>query len=252
MHDELEKILLARRGYVSRYPDNRKAVIIISGGLDSVVTSAYLMEKAGVELFPLHIRRGQTNSEAENASVDFFTGFLQEKYGKQRFRDPMKIAVNVPPKEFKPDLLPYVKRKGHPMRDPLMHLLGVEYAVAVSQKCGADVRTVYCAIVPDDYFPHSTLAGLRANTINTCINMGDWDWQITAPNIDPYLTDGKFGKIAEIRWAARHGIPVERTISCNSACPKTGFLACGQCDSCERRRRSFADAGCPDPTEYAV
>jgi len=245
-----ENYLKLKRGFVSRFPKNKKIVMIISGGLDSVVTSARLIEDYGLELFPLHIRRGQTNSVAENKSVDYFTKYFQKRYGKSKFHTPQKISVNVPPTEFKSELLPYTRVKGHPMRDPIMHLLAVEYAVAASQKVDEDIKTVYCAIVPEDYFPHSSLDGLRANTINTCINMGDWEWQISSPNIDPYLSKDPFGKSEEITWAISRNIPVGKTISCNEASEKTNYLACGKCKSCFRRNSAFTGLGFKDPTKY--
>lgn len=247
---EFEKYLEKKRGYVSRFPKNKKAVVIISGGLDSTITSARLIEEYKIELFPLHIQRGQTNSIAEDKSVDYFTKYFQKKYGKNKFHTPEKVSVNVPPREFKVDLLPYTKLKGYPMRDPIMHLLAVEYAVTVSQKFGTEVKTIFCAIVPEDYFPHSTLDGLRVNTINTCVNMDDWDWQISSPNIDPYLTKKAFNKSEEIKWAMVKNIPVGKTVSCNDASENTNYLACGKCKSCFRRNSAFTKLGFGDPTKY--
>lgn len=247
---DIDNILLDGRGFVSKRPKSKCVVMIVSGGLDSVITSARLIEDYELELFPLHIHRGQTNTNAENKSVDYFTKFFQKKYGENRFHTPMKISVNVPPYEFKQDLIPYTKEKGHPMRDPTMQLLGVQYAVAASQKYSKDIRTVYCAIVPEDYFPHSTLQGLRVNTLNACVNMGDWEWQISSPNIDPFLSSEPFGKVQEIEWAMKHGIPVGKTISCNNASEKTSYLACGNCTSCSRRSEAFTNAGFTDPTRY--
>lgn len=244
-----EKILKQKRGFVSEFPKNKKVVMIVSGGLDSIATSARLMEEFNLEIFPLHIHRGQTNSIAENNAVQFYTDFFQKRYGENKFHTPQMISVNVPPSEFKKDLLPYTKVKGHPMRDPVMHLLGVEYAVAVSQLSDEPVKTVYCAIVPEDYFPHSSLDGLRANTVSTCINMGDWDWQISSPNTDPFLST-PFGKKEEIVWCMERQIPIGKTISCNDASEKTNHLACGSCKSCFRRHAAFTSLGFEDPTEY--
>jgi len=246
---KIEELLKEKRHFVSKYPGNKKVVMVVSGGLDSTVTSARMIEEYGLELYPLHIQRGQTNSVAENHAVDFFTKFFQERYGKERFHTPMKISINVPPKEFKKDLLPYTKEKGHPMRDPIIHLLAVEFAVSVSQQINDNIKTVLCAIVPEDYFPHSSLEGLRANTLNTCINMNDWDWVISSPNTDPYLTDTLFGKSEEIKWAMEHDIPIGKTISCNEANESTNFLACGNCKSCKRRKDAFEKLGYADPTE---
>lgn len=247
---DFEKYLKNKRGYVSKFPNNKKAVIIVSGGLDSIATSARLIEEYGLELFPLHIHRGQTNSVSENKSVNFFTKYFQKRYGKNKFHTPQMISVNVPPLEFKSDLLPYTKIHGHPMRDPIMHLLAVEYAVAASQKFNSDIKSIYCAIVPEDYFPHSTLDGLRINTINTCVNMNNWDWQISSPNIDKFLSKKPFGKKEEIEWCMKKNIPIGKTISCNDASKKTNYLACGKCKSCFRRNSAFIKLGFKDPTKY--
>lgn len=247
---KFEKILKDKRQYVSKFPSNKKVVMIVSGGLDSIATSARLIEDFGLEIFPLHILRGQTNTVSENNAVDYFTEYFQERYGKDRFHTPQKISVSVPPVEFKKDLLPYTKVKGHPMRDPIMHLLAVEYAVSVSQKINDDIKTIYCAIVPEDYFPHSSLDGLRINTINTCVNMGDWEWQISSPNIDKYLSKKMYGKREEILWCMEKEIPIGKSISCNDANEKTNHLACGVCKSCYRRYSAFIDLGFDDPTEY--
>ncbi len=244
------KVLNDRRGYISKLPEARKAVIIISGGLDSIATSAFLIQELKMELYPLHIRRGQTNHVAEDRSVDFFTNFFQKKYGSDKFHEPQKISVNIPPSEIKSGLINHMKQYGYPMRDPVMHLLGVQYAIAVSDKIRSDIRDVYCAIVPEDYFPHSSLAGLRVNTLNTCINMNDWRWNLSAPNIDPLLLNNTFGKKEEIMWSMTNDIPIGETISCNLANSDTNYLACGTCSSCSRRSKSFLDAGFDDPTRY--
>ncbi len=247
---KVEQLLYAGRGYVSKLPKEKTAVLIVSGGLDSIATSARMIEDYGMELFPLHIHRGQTNAVAEEKSVAYFTKYFQKKYGKDKFHKPMQISVNVPPKEFKSDLIPYMKEHGYPMRDPLMHILGVEYAVAASQKYQKKIRTVLCAIMPEDYFPHSTLEGLRSTTLSVCKNMGDWDWNITSPNIDTAISKKMFGKNDEIIWSMERKIPIGKTISCNDACEKTDFLSCGICKSCDRRRYAFEKAGYKDPTVY--
>ena len=247
---QIEKFLKLKRGYVSKFPENKKAVIIISGGLDSTVTSARLIEDFGLELFPIHIRRGQTNGIFEERSVKYFSIFFQKRYGKKRFHEPRFIDVNIPPVEFKKDLLGYMTKFGYPLRDTIMFLLGVEYAVAVSQKCGSKIRIVYSANVLDDPFPHTTLMGMRANTLNVCVNMDDWDWQLTSPNIDSFLANYTFGKVDEIKWAIQKGIPIQKTTSCYRISKETNFLSCGSCLACKRRHTAFLEAGLTDPTEY--
>jgi 7-cyano-7-deazaguanine synthase len=44
------------------------------------------------------------------------------------------------------------------------------------------------------------------------------------------------------------GLPLELTFSCLRP---VGGLHCGRCNKCAERRRGFAEAGLPDPTQYA-
>lgn len=51
-----------------------------------------------------------------------------------------------------------------------------------------------------------------------------------------------------IREGVRLGVDYARTLSCYD--PDAAGRACGRCDSCQLRRKGFAEAGVPDPTEY--
>lgn len=52
-----------------------------------------------------------------------------------------------------------------------------------------------------------------------------------------------------IRWGAQLGVDFSLTTSCYD--PDPNGLSCGRCDACRIRMRGFADAGVPDPTRYA-
>lgn len=248
MINTYEKILLDKRGYVSKFPENKKAVMIISGGLDSVVTSARLMHEHDIELFPLHVERGQTNFEAEKRSVEHFEKLFKKQY-PGKFHTPEYIKLNVPPKEIKQDLLPYTKSHGHPLRDTMLQMAAVQYAASLLSK-GHDIDTIFCAVMPEDYFPHSNMESIRATTIAICQNMGNWKWVVSSPNTDPNLTPSPITKKDEITWAMTHQIPVGATVSCNVATKDTSLLNCGTCSSCGRRKDAFREAGFDDPTQY--
>ena len=53
-----------------------------------------------------------------------------------------------------------------------------------------------------------------------------------------------------IREGVRLGVDYGLTLSCYD--PDAAGRACGGCDSCQLRRKGFAEAGVPDPTEYAA
>jgi 7-cyano-7-deazaguanine synthase len=58
----------------------------------------------------------------------------------------------------------------------------------------------------------------------------------------------KLTKAEIIREGLRLGVDYGRTLSCYD--PDDTGRACGRCDSCQLRRKGFAEAGVPDPTPY--
>jgi 7-cyano-7-deazaguanine synthase in queuosine biosynthesis len=58
----------------------------------------------------------------------------------------------------------------------------------------------------------------------------------------------KMTKAEIIREGTRLGIDYAMTLSCYD--PDAQGRACGHCDSCQLRRKGFAEAGIPDPTRY--
>ena len=52
------------------------------------------------------------------------------------------------------------------------------------------------------------------------------------------------------REAARLGLDAGQSHSCYDPAPDGG--ACGECDACRLRAKGFADAGLPDPTRYST
>ncbi len=82
MYNEL---LLNKRGWISKLPKNKKAVILVSGGYDSIITAARLIKDYDMELFPIYIDRGSRNRSGELASVRFFTNYFQKHLAWARF-----------------------------------------------------------------------------------------------------------------------------------------------------------------------
>lgn len=249
MRETYEDILTSQRGYVSMWPANNVAVLIISGGLDSIIMSARLIEERGMILYPLHIERGQTNFESERASIELYTKILSERY-PGKFKPVTYIKLNIPPVEFKEHLMPYTRKNGHPLRDTMLQLAAAQYAVSLEASENLVVRTIFCAVMPEDTFPHSNITSIRATNIALCQNTSDWSWLISSPNIDPFLEKDEINKPAEIRWAADHNFPSRYTVSCNDSSLKTNLLNCGTCSSCIKRKAAFETAGVVDETQY--
>jgi len=57
----LERILIRKRGYVIKIPPRGSNVVAcMSGGLDSTINLAILMEEFGLKVYPFFINRGQS------------------------------------------------------------------------------------------------------------------------------------------------------------------------------------------------
>lgn len=238
-----EKILLDKRNWVSRWP--KRIVFIYSGGMDSTITMAKLLEEEKIEIFPLFINRGQSNLKYERRAAKFFERYFKNNYGNL-FHDLTEIAVNVPPKEIKDQLRGYSTKHGYPLRNNILQMVGVQYAISLSQKLKRKINSVFCAQLGDDPFPHSKLISLRATTVNVCQSLNEWGWQVTSPNIDVLLDKARPGKKEMILWACEHHLPIEKTRSCYSNKEKH----CGVCLTCRRRKEAYVVAGVLDTTEY--
>lgn len=248
------QILLNKRQCIFKIPENRMCVFVFSGGLDSVITCARLMEDYDFDIFPIFYKSGQNNLRGEEKSLNFFTKFFLERY-KTKFHVPMILKMENPPLEFKPFLHTQSKvlNGSYPARNTVFALTSVQYAFSLSCLLNMNIRTIFNGAITDDTYAHSQLAAFRSNTINVCENMGDWEWQITGPNIDLCFDKYLFGKKEEIEWGKAHNIPMEKTFTCISPIEQNGeFIHCGKCFACKRRIEGFQKNNYKDLTRYGV
>lgn len=235
MFEVYNKILFQKRQYVTKILENKKAIMLISGGLDSITTTARMIEDFGLEIYPLYIDRGQHNQNAEKISVKFFEKYFLNRY-KNYFNKIETIKVNIPPKEIKNDLQYHanIMDLGYPLRDNILHFFAVQYAVALSFRLKTDIRMILNGVIKTDEFAHENIVSMRINTILTCQCMNDWRWQITSPNVDDIFAERPFGKNDEVKWANMHNIPIEKTMTCYKPVFIDGqFFHCGKCLACK-------------------
>lgn len=235
--NSLNKILKKRK-YSNDYI-SENIVLLMSGGMDSTILASLILEKTNYTIYPLFIRRGSRSQIWEEKGFDFFNQYYAEKY-PNRFKGFKKIQIEVPPLDFKkyknPDQL---KKLGHPMRNVVLQSLAVQYASFLSSEINSDVRTVFTATVPDDSFPHSSLLSIRALTLLTCIDSGDWRWKITSPLLDKEVLGKSYKKSDLIKYAIKKGIPLNKT----RTCIESNETPCMKCPECLSRIKAFDDAG---------
>ncbi len=220
-----------------------KAVVLLSGGLDSATTLA-LARAAGHECHCLSLDYGQRHraeltaaanvARALGAAAHRVIALDLAAFGGSALTDP-GIAVPETPTTGIP--VTYV-----PARNTILLSLALAWAeVLGAQDIWFGANAVDYSGYPDcrPEFMHAfeTLANLATKAAVEGHRL-----TLHTPIID--LT-----KADIIRRGAALGIDYSITVSCYQA-SKEG-RACGRCESCRLRRAGFEAAGMPDPTRYA-
>jgi 7-cyano-7-deazaguanine synthase len=220
-----------------------KAVITVSGGLDSATVLAMAKEQ-GLQCYTLAFDYGQrTRSELDAAAkVSAMLGAKEHKVikldlgtiGGSALTD---TSIDVPEEAAEGIPITYV-----PARNTVFLSLALGWAeVLGANKIFMGVNAVDYSGYPDcrpefikayeSMANLATVAGVEGNrlTIET-----------------PLLRMSKAQIAAE---GARLGVDYSITVSCYQA--DSEGRACGLCDSCRLRTQGFVEAGLVDPTKYA-
>ena len=221
------------------------AVVLVSGGLDSMVVAALAVE-AGRKLVALTIDYNQRHRiELEAAArIASHLGAVRHivlpldlsKFGGSSLTDK---DMAVPKEGVKPGIpSTYV---------PARNTIFLSLALGLAEATGA--REIHIGVNALDYsgYPDCRPEFVEAfeNLANLATKAGVEGDRFKVRT--PLLHMTKADIAAE---AARLGIDAGMSWSCYD--PQPGGLHCGQCDSCRLRSKGFSEAGLPDPTRYAV
>lgn len=220
------------------------AVVLLSGGLDSMVSAAIARE-SGHALYALTIDYNQRHSVELDAASR-----LAGRLGAQRH-----IVLPLDLSRFGGSALTddiAVPKTGVGEGIPVTYVPArntVFLSVALSWAEAIGARHIFIGINALDYsgYPDCRPAFLDAfeGVANLATKAGvEGDrFTIHAPLLN--LT-----KADIVREAHRLGLDVGQSWSCYD--PTAEGEHCGLCDSCRLRAKGFAEAGLPDPTRYAA
>lgn len=222
----------------------KKAVILLSGGLDSITVLAYAKQQ-GYACYALSFDYGQRhNAELEAAkkiAVDY--AVLDHKIihlgldsiGGSALTDE-HIAVPKSPQQGIP--VTYV-----PARNTIFLSFALGWAEVL------DAHDVFIGVNAVDYsgYPDCRPEFIQAfqTMANLATKAGVEGHQI---RIHTPLIDLSKAKI--IQQGLSLGVDYAATVSCYAA-DREG-RACGSCDACRLRQAGFADANVADPTRYQI
>lgn len=210
--------------------DNEYAVVLFSGGMDSVISSHMLLERTKYRLAPLYIDRNARSRNAEIASAKRCVTQLSTRYPSRVL--PLEIIESpYPSPDLKRNLdSTYKKLNGHPGRNMFLLLNAAYYLLNLRSK-GLAARTIFIGSSPNDTFSHSQLFAIRAANCAICTDVDDWSIQITSPLLEPSLF-GKVDKAQLVKFAQEHNIDVSETYTCTQ-----GDEPCNECDECKLRNK---------------
>ena len=219
-----------------------KAVILLSGGLDSATTLA-MARRDGYACYCLSLDYGQRHRAELDAAAQLAQalGAVEQRvmqldlaaFGGSALTDasltlPTAASTGIP--------ITYV-----PARNTILLSLALAWAEVLN------ARAIFIGANAVDYsgYPDCRPAFIKAfekmANLATKAAVEGAHCHIHTPLID-------LSKAQIIQQGHALGVDYGLTVSCYQA-DATG-RACGQCDSCRLRKQGFATAGLPDPTRY--
>lgn len=224
----------------------KKAVILLSGGLDSTTCLAYASSK-GYDCYALSFDYGQKHHSELNAAKK-----IAKKYNVKKHEIITLSIGNLGGSALTDDTLNIPNHnesnKGIPLTYvPARNTIMLSIALGWAEILNADsifigVSSVDYSGYPDCRPQYIKAFGEMAN-LATKRGVEGNGIQIETPLL--YLSKAETNKLG-----ISLGVDYSETVSCYKA--TDDGLACGECDSCYLRKKGFEDAKIVDPTRYVV
>lgn len=223
----------------------KKAVVLLSGGLDSATTAA-IAGSEGYEVHAISFDYGQRHArEIESAKAvakhldakdHLIVGFDLRGIGGSALTTDADVPMDRPNEEMQAAIpATYV---------PARNTIFLSFALSYAETIGA--RDIFIGVSQIDYsgYPDCRREFIEAfeKTANLATRAGvegNERFRIRAPLID-------MSKSQTIALGLELGLDYSITWSCYLG----GDKACGRCDSCKLRLAGFAEAGATDPLTY--
>lgn len=224
----------------------RKAVVLLSGGLDSATTAA-IAKSEGYELYAISFDYGQRHArELDSASAvakslgvagHLIVNFDLRGMGGSALTGDIDVPIDRETDEMADGIpVTYV---------PARNTIFLSFALGYAETLGA--FDIFIGVSQVDYsgYPDCRAEFIEAfeRTANLATKAGvegSGKFTIHAPLID-------MSKAETVRRGLELGVDYSLTWSCYQG----GEIACGRCDSCKLRLAGFAGAAAGDPLEYA-
>ena len=223
----------------------KKAVCLVSGGIDSSV-SAFLAKKEGYELYCLSFNYGQRHKKEIDCAKQIASAVKAKKHiifdvDLSRFGGSSLVdeSSNIPEKHDLKDVGKSIPNTYVPARNTVFLSIGLAYAEAL------DADAVFIGANSVDYSGYPDCRPEYIKAFQAMANLA------TKRGVEKNPIDIKtplinLTKAEIIKKGVELNVPFEKTWSCYIGDKK----ACGKCDSCLLRLKGFKEAGKSDPIKY--
>ena len=222
--------------------DKPKAIVLLSGGLDSATCLAIARDE-GYECYGLSFDYGQRHHSELHAAARVAESMQLARHmviridmsgiGGSALTD---MSLAVPEQETAGIPITYV---------PARNTVFLSYALAWAEVLEAN--SIFIGVNALDYSgypdcrPEFIAAFEQMANLATRVGLEGSRLKIQTPLMT-------MNKAAIIKTGLSLGVDYSLTVSCYQA--DAEGRACGRCDSCRFRSKGFREAGAPDPTQY--
>ncbi len=223
----------------------KKAIILLSGGLDSCVTLA-IAKDIGYEVYPVHINYNHLTMRRELGAYNDICNFYDIKEDKRLVVDisylsdiggsaltdrNIKLETNTIPQSIDKVPSSYV-----PFRNANMIAIAVSYAEVIK------ASKIFIGAVDEDSSGYPDCRKIFFERFNSLLEiaLGDnYQVEILTPIIDKNKSE-----------IVKLGMELSAPINLTWSCYQEEEEACGVCESCFLRLQGFSKAGETDPIKY--
>ena len=220
----------------------KKAICILSGGMDSTLAS-YIAKEDGYEIIAVHFNYGQRTEKRE---LEAFRNICSDLKIKEKYEIDIPFFTQIGASALTDDSIDIPVdgvETGVPITYvPFRNGIFISITAAIAEKENASA--MYIGVVQEDSSGYPDCTDEFISDMKKAINQGtkeDTKIEIKTPLVH-------LSKAQIVTKALELNVPLEHTWSCY----KEENEACGVCDSCRLRLNGFKIANTIDPIDYKV
>ena len=226
-----------------------KAVVLLSGGLDSTTTLA-IAKRAGFDLFALTFDYGQRHHIEVDRAQDIAKHFAVvdhqivkidlRQFGGSALTDSIEVPTDRDQKEMGSEIpVTYV---------PARNTIFLSFCLAYAEV--KEANDIFIGVNAIDYSGYPDCRPEFITAFETLANLATKAGVERKNRMKIHTPLIKLNKGEIIQKGLQLGVDFAMTHSCYN--PGEEGKSCGVCDSCQLRLKGFQEAGVEDPIKYAI